>query len=184
MTTNTTERLVDDYLHRLEVAAARLPPHRRTELLAEIREHIDAALLESEVTGGAAVRDVLERLGPPEEIAVAAIGPAPEGVPVSTDASSSGRLEFFALLVLVVGPVLPIVGWLVGVVLVTMSNAWSNRSKVFGLLLGVIPTLLAIAVFSGSGESTPMPVASGAPPPIETESGDAGIGPLVGRHTN
>jgi hypothetical protein len=33
-----TEHLVDDYVRRLEAAAAGLPPSRRAELVAEIRE--------------------------------------------------------------------------------------------------------------------------------------------------
>ena len=40
MTTMQTDRLVDDYLSRLEEAAAHLQRSRRAELLAEIREHI------------------------------------------------------------------------------------------------------------------------------------------------
>ena len=36
MTTVKTDRLVDDFLHRLEAAAAALPPERRNELVAEI----------------------------------------------------------------------------------------------------------------------------------------------------
>jgi hypothetical protein len=40
MTTMETHRLVDDYLRRLEEAAAHLQRTRRAELVAEIREHI------------------------------------------------------------------------------------------------------------------------------------------------
>ena len=47
MTTLHTNKLVADYLRRLEQAAAPLTRSRRAELLAEIREHIDDALLEA-----------------------------------------------------------------------------------------------------------------------------------------
>jgi hypothetical protein len=39
-----TDRLVDEYLRRLEAAAAELPRDRRAELVAVIREHIENAL--------------------------------------------------------------------------------------------------------------------------------------------
>ena len=50
---------------------------RRAELIAEIREHIEAALREEDAASEVAVRNVLERLGPPEEI-VEAAEPEPE----------------------------------------------------------------------------------------------------------
>ena len=76
MTTMRRDPLVDDYLRRLEAAAADLPRERRAELVGEIEEHVDTALAE----GGddeTAVRNVLERLGSPEEIAAAARPPEP-----------------------------------------------------------------------------------------------------------
>lgn len=47
MTTVHTNKLVEDYLRRLEHAAAPLTRSRRAELVGEIREHIDDALLEA-----------------------------------------------------------------------------------------------------------------------------------------
>ena len=44
MHTMETDRLIDDYLRRLDHAAAHMRPARRTELVAEIREHIEMAL--------------------------------------------------------------------------------------------------------------------------------------------
>ena len=65
MTTVETDRLIDDYLTRLEEAAAHLQRSRRAELIAEIREHIEAALREEDTAGEVAVRNVLDRLGHP-----------------------------------------------------------------------------------------------------------------------
>ena len=104
MITVKTDRLVDDYLRRLEEAAAHLQRSRRTELVAAIREHIDAALREEEAAGEAAVRNVLERLGTPEQI-VDAAEPAPGEEP-----RRAGKLEIWALIALVV----PVIGWLFG----------------------------------------------------------------------
>ena len=75
MTTMRRDPLVDDYLRRLEAAAAALPRERRAELVGEIEEHVEAALDEAG-DDEAAVRNVLERLGSPEEIAAAAAAAA------------------------------------------------------------------------------------------------------------
>ena len=48
MDTMETDRLVDDYLRRLEHAAAHMQRARRTELIAEIRCHIETALREEQ----------------------------------------------------------------------------------------------------------------------------------------
>ena len=121
MATMETDRLVDDYLQRLEDAAAHLQRSRRAELIAEIRGHIEAALREEDAAGEVAVRNVLERLGPPEEI-VEAAGPPP------ADTAPSQKLEIVALVALLV----PFLGWVVGVVLVAVSRAWTNRDKLIG----------------------------------------------------
>jgi hypothetical protein len=66
MNSTDTDRLIGDYLRRLDHAAAHLPRTRRAELVADIRGHIDAALRQEQAVGEAAVRNVLDRLGPPE----------------------------------------------------------------------------------------------------------------------
>jgi hypothetical protein len=148
MDTMETDRLVDDYLRRLEHAAAHMQRARRTELVAEIRGHIETALREEQVAGEAAVRNVLDRLGPPEEIVEAA-----EPRPVDRRA---GRLEIVALVALIV----PFIGWLVGTVLVFASRVWSRRDKVIGAILLLLPVAILSLGFvaagpSGSEESTP-----------------------------
>jgi P2-related tail formation protein len=150
MTTMQTDRLVDDYLSRLEEAAAHLQRSRRAELIAEIREHIEAALREEEAAGEVAVRNVLERLGPPEEI-VEAAEPAPE----AEQQRPTGKLEVAAMVTLVV----PFIGWLFGIAMVLISKAWSNREKTIGTalaLLAVVPflTLAIVDSYSESSSST------------------------------
>jgi hypothetical protein len=141
-----TDRLVDDYLGRLEEAAAHLQRSRRSELIAEIREHIEAALREEEAAGEVAVRNVLERLGPPEEI-VEAAEPPPEADQVPT-----GKLEVAAMVTLVV----PFIGWLFGIAMVLISRAWLNREKTVATALALLPALafLTLALFDSYSEST------------------------------
>jgi hypothetical protein len=140
MSTPHPDRLVADYLRRLEIAAAPLPASRRADLVAEIRAHIDEALRVDGVVDEIAVRNVLERLGPPEEIAAAA-GPPPT---VCAAGRRFGPLEIAALLALTVGSLVPIVGWVAGAVLVVLSAAWSTREKVTGLLLGLVAPVLGL----------------------------------------
>jgi hypothetical protein len=72
-----TDPLVDDYLRRLDAAASVLPTHQREELIAEIRDHVQEAMRQSATSDEATVRNVLERLGPPEEIVRAATDSPP-----------------------------------------------------------------------------------------------------------
>ena len=72
MTVPHADQLVEDYLARLERAASMLPPGDRADLIDGIREHIDTALATGTVSDEAGMRTLLDRLGEPEAIAVAA----------------------------------------------------------------------------------------------------------------
>src|SRR4051794_14843544 len=100
MTTMRRDPLVDDYLDRLEAAAAHLPRERRKELIAEIGEHVPAGRAEAG-DDETAVRNVLERLGSPEEIAAAA-GTPPLVRP------QRGPLETIAVIVLCASFLFPV----------------------------------------------------------------------------
>ena len=150
MHTMETDRLIDDYLRRLEHAAGHMQRARRTELVAEIRGHIETALGQEQAAGEAAVRNVLDRLGPPEEIVEAAEPPSLPGD------RRAGVLEILALLALIV----PLIGWLIGTVLVFASRVWSRRDKVIGAILLTLPVLVlglgyVAAGPNGSEDSTP-----------------------------
>ena len=126
-----TDRLIGDYLRRLEHAAAHLQKARRAELVEEIRGHIDTALRQEQGAGEAAVRNVLDRLGPPEEIVEAA-------QPALQVDQRAGWLEITALVALIV----PFIGWLVGEALVLASDVWSRRDKFVGGVLLLAPIVL------------------------------------------
>jgi uncharacterized membrane protein len=159
MTTMQRDPLIDDYLRRLTAAAADLPHERRVELVAEIEEHIEAALDEGGAEHEAAVRNVLDRLGPPEEIAAEAGADArmPE----------RGRLETAAMCVLAVSFVLPGVGYLIGAALVLASKAWHGHDKMIALLIPPFVVVVGALV-----------VLVGAASVAEGESFDSGLGPV------
>jgi hypothetical protein len=120
----TTHPLADEYLKRLDRAARALPRHEREELVTDVRTHLEAGL--SPAATEAEVRNLLDELGPPEEIVAAA---SPERSSVKR-----GAREVFALLLLVTGfP--PVIGWLVGVGLLLWSPLWSARQKLLAILV-------------------------------------------------
>jgi Domain of unknown function (DUF4190) len=101
----TTDPLADDYLRRLDAAASALPAHQREELVAQIRDHLQEALRQAPAGDTAAVRDVLERLGTPEEVAAAADPPPP-----GQSAAVFSQVNSLAVASLVLG-----VLWLAGI---------------------------------------------------------------------
>lgn len=144
-----TDQLIGDYLDRLETAVRALPPDRRAELLAEIKEHISITLSHEEDQGEATVRTILDRLGSPEDIAreagtdLDAVSPPLGG---SAGRSRVGALEAVVVLLLLIGGiVLPVLGWIVGVVLLWSSARWTTRDKVIGTL--VVPGGLTFTVW-------------------------------------
>jgi uncharacterized membrane protein len=153
--------LVEDYLRRLDAAAYPLGDDRRGELMAGIREHIDAAVASGEVHDEASLRVLLDRLGDPEEIVAAArdedgpgATPYPPGIaePVTYRRAGIG-LEITAALFLTVGSLVIVLGWLVGVVLVWSSRRWTVGEKLLATL--VFPGGPAFAlVLAGVGAGT------------------------------
>jgi uncharacterized membrane protein len=160
MTTMQRDPLVADYLRRLEAAAADLPHERRIELVTEIEQHIEVALREGGTGSEAAVRNVLERLGPPEEIATEA--------GAGTSAPERGWLATTAMVVLAVSFLLPFVGYLIGAGLVLASNAWDGHDKAIALLIPPFVVVVGGLVVLASAASV-----SGG------ESFDSGLGPVA-----
>jgi len=147
------DEVVADYLARLDRAAQVLSPDRRTELVEEIRDHITQARASGDAGDEAAVRTLLDRLGDPDEIVAAAregdpvVPPVPQAWP--TRRPSIG-LEICSVLLLTVGSIIPLLGWLIGVVLLWSSRRWTVVEKLLATL--IVPggplaiALLAVAV--------------------------------------
>jgi uncharacterized membrane protein len=84
----TGERLVDDYLDRLDDALADLPGAERREIVEEITEHIAVARAELGPDDEAGLRTLLDRLGDPDQIAADAHG---RSAPAQTRAAAGRR---------------------------------------------------------------------------------------------
>jgi hypothetical protein len=94
------------------------------------------------------VREILERLGDPVDIAAAE---APAEAP-----ARAGWREIVALILLPIGGIIvPIVGWVVGAILLWFSDAWSTKDKLIGTLLFpgglLIPVALGLLAEESSG---------------------------------
>ena len=155
---------IKHYLKRLSKAARVLPRERRRELLSEIEQHIRETLVETPVHNEAEMLTLLERLGDPDEIAAADSGQA--------EVTRSTTMETWAIILLLLGGFVFLVGWLAGVVLLWSSNLWTRRDKLIGTL--VIPGGLAPAFFFFS-------LAGGSHPPstIEVIGGSVGLALMV-----
>ncbi|MGH2967177.1 MAG: HAAS signaling domain-containing protein [Solirubrobacterales bacterium] len=158
------DTLVRDYVDRLETAAAGLEADRRADLVADVRDHIANAVAEAGNDDMPTLRNILERLGSPEEI-VAAEGEANAAAPATAstaqagpqaDRAAVGAIEIIALLLLTVGAVfLPFFGPLIGLVFVWLSDRWTLREKLIAtaivLILFALPLLLFLASLAVQG---------------------------------
>jgi hypothetical protein len=125
------DTVIRDYLRQLDQALSPLPDPRRAQLVGEITDHLTAARDELDDPSEADIRDLLDRIGRPEDIAAEAI----DTEPPPTTPRSSGLHESFAIALLLVGGFVFVVGWLVGLVLLWTSSAWRVRDKLIGTFL-------------------------------------------------
>jgi uncharacterized membrane protein len=147
--------LIQNYLDRLERALRGATEDRRREILQEINDHIHESLAEQNSISDSEILSVLERLGSPEEIAAEAREPLAK----STSRPRIGALEVIAIVLLLLGGFfLPILGWVVGVVLLWVSNVWTLRDKIIGTLFVpgglLLPVYLVFFSFSESCATT------------------------------
>ena len=112
----TPDKLVERYLKHLEVELDDLPRDRRREIVDEIAGHIAEARAGLEHETEADVRNILEGLGDPADIAEDARERFDVRPPAPAAPYKPGWMEVGALVMLLVGGlILPLVGWFVGV---------------------------------------------------------------------
>jgi hypothetical protein len=144
MTTTSMHPLAEDYLDRLERAARRLPRGERRDLVEEITAHLSEAT-DPDMSNAEALT-VLDRLGDPEEIVEAQR-------PYEGEGRHGPRLqEWAAILLLLFGGFIFLIGWIAGAVLLWSSRAWNTREKLIGTLIvpGGLATALPVALLTGT----------------------------------
>ena len=114
---STNQELIADYLTAVRDATRSLPVGKRETIIGDLEAH-------SADAGEAEVRTVLDRLGSPASIAAEA---GADDAPIVDKKEPSRVQEIFGLIGLSVGSLfIPIIGWVVGVVLIWMSPVWST----------------------------------------------------------
>jgi hypothetical protein len=167
---NITTSRVRDYLNDLDRALRDLPRDRRHEIVADIRSHIDSALADIPMPSPAAVDQILDHLGTPDTIAAAAFAEMPP-----TKTRIALRDVTTIVLLLIGGLVLPVIGWLIGAVMLWTSSAWRVKDKAIATLLLPGGMLAPVFLFpfvwglAAATVSTPC-VLSAVPVPVPVQS--------------
>jgi hypothetical protein len=136
MSTSTLHPAAAAYLRQVRREGRDLPSDRLAELLLDLEEHLSAAIPAE--ASEADAREVLARFGDPHEIIEA------ERPQLIVSAQRRGTREWTAIFLLLFGFFAVGVGWLVGVVLLWSSRAWTTKDKLIGTL--VLPGGLCTSV--------------------------------------
>lgn len=196
MTMTYDDPTVTAYLDRLRVAGSHLPADEREDLWRSVTEHLEEASARGDDSS-----DVLARLGTPEEIVAAAAGtPAPVPVgsgygggayaggpvapayglsPGAVPAQPEPRMrarDIWALVLLQLGALALVVGWVVGLALLWSSDRWKWWEKALASL--VWPGGLAgwMVVFGGAITWQTSADCPTAPDTVGTQSCSSGGG--------
>lgn len=175
MTDNTAAALRDDYLARLDEAMRGLPHGVASDIREGIAEELDGL-------DAAATAERIASLGDPRGIAREAedevpsapplVHPAPMPAPPAPRTPTTATRGFAIAAALTLsfgGIVVPVIGWFVGAVLVSLSAMWRTWEKavailvpfvVSGLSFLIVSTMTGFTTGSASGSST-----SGEVPP-------------------
>ena len=138
MSATARDPLIESYVKQLRAKARMLPRASREELMQQIEEHLREALPPGSTE--ADVRNALEQLGEPDVIV------ADEVDRLGIRPARAGKLEWAVVFLLPFGGfLLPIIGWVLGVILLWASRVWSTREKLLGTLL--VPGGLSAVLF-------------------------------------
>ncbi len=159
-TADRTDVLVDRYLSDLDAALRGLPAARRQQIIDEITEHISEGRSGLQHDDEVGLRELLDRVGDPDDIAVE------EAVDYPRPRTDAG--DAWVPWLLLFGGFAFGVGWFVGVALLWWSKTWSVRDKLLGTL--IIPGGLA-SLFIAMGGLVAIPA--------RAETCTASGGPLV-----
>jgi hypothetical protein len=135
MTNPESTTAVTGYLDRLRSALAPAPADLRDEIVAGVRE---------ELTGldDAAASARIAQLGDPALIAAEAL----EGLPAPKGKRPLTYLLFTVGLLVIGGYVIPVIGWLIGLVLVIGSNVWTKHEKTVAVAVSAGASALALVL--------------------------------------
>ncbi|CAH0152220.1 hypothetical protein SRABI76_00820 [Microbacterium oxydans] len=175
MTENAAQELRENYLSRLDDAMRQLPHGVATDIRAGIEEELQGL-------DASATAERIARLGDPAGIARGAqeetpgaqafVTPAQAAVPPTSRGPVTATRGFAITAALTLGFggfLVPVVGWFVGVVLVSLSALWKTWEKVVAILVPFVVTglsFLVVSTMSGFSSGASSGSSSGTGPEI------------------
>jgi len=148
VTTNSDlDQIVEQYLSRLKVALADLPAERRQQLIDSITDHISEARVALSANSEVAIRDILDRVGQPADIAAEAL--TVQAPPPLSRASSTRRATIAVIAIVVVALLV------FGGLLVSRSNNGirsTTTSTVTSVSMVVVPDVVRLTLGAAQAE--------------------------------
>ncbi|WP_336502130.1 HAAS signaling domain-containing protein [Microbacterium paraoxydans] len=154
MTEKTAAELREDYLARLDEAMRGLPHGVASDIRGGIAEELDGL-------DAVATAERIDRLGDPRGIAREAedevptappvVFPAPAPAPSAPRTPTTATRGFAIAAALTLsfgGIVVPVVGWFVGAVLVSLSPLWRTWEKAVAILVPFVATGMSFLIAS------------------------------------
>jgi uncharacterized membrane protein len=175
MTENAAQQLREEYLSQLDAAMRGLPHGVATDIRAGIDEELQGL-------DASATAERIARLGDPAEIARGAqeetpggqaFAPPPVVAPTTPRGPVSATKGFAITAALALGFggfLVPVLGWFIGVVLVSLSALWKTWEKVVAILVPFVVTglsFLAASAFTGFSSGASGGSSSGTGPEVE-----------------
>lgn len=183
MLTGSQEARIERYVAALDRAMAAAPADERAEVVAGVREHIEAALADRPDPTDAEVDAVLRQLGDPVVIAGDAVPDATRVPPPPAARPALAERWVPTAVVAMIGAgfalfflALPLLLVLAGVVLLWMSPLWSRAEKLVGTLVPLASIVVLAVLTAGSGAPSAQSCVSSDPNcPVGQPAGQAGL---------
>ena len=161
------DRIVADYLERLDHLLARLPYAARRQLVDEIAEHVAEARTGLDPGDEVGLLALLDAVGDPEAIAAEALGATSQAPPPRADRA----VPWLVLL----GGFAVGIGWLVGIVLLWSSDTWRRRDKLLATLVVPGGLVLPVLLLGMGGAATTCTGTGGPGRPTVTHCTTSGL---------
>lgn len=149
MSQSSADRMIQEYLDDVSDRLSDLPASDRDEILAELRVHIEEAVGSGTGASETEVRNALDRLGSPEELAAEARLRAGLSASQASTEPIERRLDKTPTTLEVAAIILTAILWPIGVMLAWTSPRWLKRDKVIATALPAAGTLAVIALVVG-----------------------------------
>jgi hypothetical protein len=155
--TDDAQDVLNSYLREVDMFAEGLPADERAELIAGLTEHVKAAQAAGQASDVVQARALIARLGEPSSIVRQAAAASDDAAFVRVFRQVRGTArETVAVLLIIMGSFVPIIGWLAGIALAWGSNRLRTGEKLLLTLVVPLGPFGAVAFIFGylAGETS------------------------------